>query len=60
MEDENVRQTAATGELVARAVAGWLRPVTFMDPKVTRSDLQGTRLSEAAHQARCIKVQLCV
>ncbi|AYN37815.1 hypothetical protein D9753_01240 [Streptomyces dangxiongensis] len=39
-----VRQTAATGELVARAVAVMLRPVTFMTVKITRPVCRGTRL----------------
>ncbi|TFV33782.1 hypothetical protein E4K10_40395 [Streptomyces sp. T1317-0309] len=38
-------QAAATGELVARAVAVMPWPVTFMAPRVTRSADRGTRIS---------------
>ncbi|GAA2295385.1 hypothetical protein GCM10010431_12010 [Streptomyces kunmingensis] len=42
-EGSESRQAAATGELVARAVAVVRRPVTFMRPTVTRAR-SGTHL----------------
>jgi hypothetical protein len=39
---KGVRQAAATGELVARAVAVMPWPVTFMEPTITRRDRRGT------------------
>ncbi|GAA1911405.1 hypothetical protein GCM10009837_39840 [Streptomyces durmitorensis] len=48
-----VRQAAATGELVARAVAVVCGPVTFIRPTITRADLGRTRFSARDSQVPC-------